>query len=170
MTTRRTCLNGGLPPPKESVSPEKAHWRIETRRIVRIPTTPEACGLCGCWQLVAVYRDCLEMGPRKRKPEDAVGYYASSIACRETTDESMLEYIRGHWSGIENGTHHMRDVSFGEDACRVAERTAAHVLASLRNIGVGLYELERAQGTASKAGCKSHCRRMTFAMAFGMIS
>jgi hypothetical protein len=151
------------------VSPEKAHWRIETRRIVRIPTTPEECGLCGCWQLVAVYRDCLELGPRKRKPEDAVGYYASSLAYRETTDEAMLEYIRGHWAGIENGTHLMRDVSFGEDACRVAERTAAHVLASLRNIGVGLYELARAKGRASKAGCKSHCRRMTFAMAYSMI-
>lgn len=170
MNTRRTCSNGGFPPPKESASPEKGHWRIETRRIARVPTTPEQCGLCGCWQLAAVYRDCVELGPKKRKPEDAVGYYASSVAYGQTTDEGMLEDIRGHWSGIENGTHLMRDVSFGEDACRVADRTAAHALASLRNLAVGLYELERSKGRASKAGCKSHCRRMTFAKAYGMIS
>jgi hypothetical protein len=152
------------------VSPEKGHWRIETRRIVRVPTTPEECGLCGCWQLVAVLRDCVELGPEKRKPEDSVGYYASSLAYGETTDEGMLADIRGHWAGIENGTHLMRDVSFGEDACRVADRTAAHALASIRNLAVGLYELERSKGRASKAGCKSHCRRMTFAQAHGMLS
>lgn len=170
MNTRRTCSDGRLPPPEGSVSPEKGHWRIETRRIVRVPTTPEDCGLCGCWQLAAVLRDCVELGPRKRKQEDAVGYYASSIAWGETTDEGMLEDIRGHWVGIENGTHLMRDVSFGEDACRVANRTAAHALAALRNLAIGLYELERAAGRASEAGCKSHCRRMTFSRAHKLLS
>lgn len=170
MNTRKTCLNGRFPPPEGSVPYEKGHWRIERRRIVRIATTPAECGLCGCWQLMAVIRDCIELGPKKRKPGDAVGYYASSIAYDETTDEGMLDYIRGHWSGIENGTHLMRDVSFGEDACRIADRTAAHALASLRNLSVGLYELERSKGRASKAGCKSQIRLMTFSKAYGMIS
>lgn len=170
MNTRKTCWSGSLPPPKESAPREKGHWRIEDRRIVRIPTTPEECGLCGCWQLVAVHRDCIELGPKKRKQGDAIGYYASSIAYGETSDDGMQDYIRGHWAGIENGTHLYRDVSFGEDACRVADRTAAHALASLRNLAVGLYELERSEGRASKAGCKSQSRRMTFAKAFGMIS
>lgn len=170
MRTRRTCLTGGFPPPEGSAPSEKGHWRIESRRIVRVPTTPEECGLCGCWQLVAVLRDCVELGPKKRKQEDAVGYYASSIACGEVTDEQMLDEIRGHWAGIENGTHLMRDVSFGEDACRVADRTAAHALASLRNLAIGLYELERSKGRASKAGCKSQSRLMTFTKAYGMIS
>ena len=137
---------------------------------MRIATTPEECGLCGCWQLVAVFRVCIELGPKKRKEEDSVGYYASSIAYGDTTDDGMLDYIRGHWASIENGAHLMRDVSFGEDACRVADRTAAHALASLRNLAVGLYELERSEGRASKAGCKSQSRLMTFAKAYGMIS
>ena len=52
--------------------------------------------------------------------------------------------IRGHWSAIENGTHYRRDVTLGEDACRTANRPGAAVLASLRNLANGLYELERA--------------------------
>ena len=64
----------------------------------------------------------------------------------------------------------MRDISFGENACKVANRTAAHALAALRNLAIGLYELERSKGRASKAGCKSQCRRMTFAKAYVMIS
>ena len=166
---RKTCSNGGFPPHAGSAPSEKGHWRIESRRIVRAAVTPEEIGLCGCWQVVAVLRDCAELGPKKRGPGDAIGYYASSLAYGETTDAEMLDIIRGHWSGIENGTHLLRDVSFGEDACRVAERGGAHALATLRNLAVGLYELGRAAGKAAKAGCKSQTRRMTFSRAYGLI-
>jgi hypothetical protein len=39
---------------------------------------------------------------------------------------------RGHWT-IENPLHHVRDVTFGEDAGHAAQGTTAHVLAALRN-------------------------------------
>jgi len=42
------------------------------------------------------------------------GYYATSVAYGETTDDELLDAIRGHGSAIENGVHHRRDVSFGE--------------------------------------------------------
>lgn len=53
--------------------------------------------------------------------------------------------IRGHWSAIENGTHYRRDFSLGEDANRTASRPGAAVLASLRNLANGLYELRKEQ-------------------------
>jgi predicted transposase YbfD/YdcC len=49
----------------------------------------------------------------------------------------LLGYTRGHW-GIENGLHYTRDVTLGEDRCRVRRRQAPRVLASLRNVAVYL--------------------------------
>ncbi len=142
---------------------------MERRRLKRVAVTPEAIGLCGCWQVVAVRRERVLLDPRVEKPSDEIGYYATSIAEREMTDDELLEVIRGHWSAIENGVHHRRDVSFGEDACRVAKRQAAHALATLRNLAIGLYEIQNARGRVKASGLKSWSRRMTVATALGML-
>jgi hypothetical protein len=113
---------------------EKDHWRLDRRRLARVATTPEEIGLCGCWQVVAVRREREELDPRAKPPSDEIGYYATSLTTEELTEDELLEVIRNHWSAIENGVHHRRDVSFGEDACRVAQRSAAHALATLRNL------------------------------------
>jgi hypothetical protein len=49
----------------------------------------------------------------------------------------LLALDRGHW-GIENGLHHVRDVTLGEDACRVRSQNAPQVLAAARNLALGL--------------------------------
>jgi len=147
---------------------EKEHWRLDRRRLVRVAVTPEEIGLCGCWQVIAIRREREELDPRT-KPSDEIAYYATSVSLDELTDEEMLEIIRGHWSAIENGVHHRRDVSFGEDACRVAQRSAAHALATLRNLAIGLYEIQNSFGRAGTNGCKSWCRRMTVAQALKLL-
>ena len=43
----------------------------------------------------------------------------------------------GHW-GIENGLHHVRDQTLGEDACRVRRGNTPQVLAAARNLALGL--------------------------------
>jgi hypothetical protein len=48
-----------------------------------------------------------------------------------------LALTRLHWS-IENGLHYVRDVTLGEDRCRVRKGNASQVLASLRNVAVYL--------------------------------
>ena len=131
--------------------------------------TPEEIGLCGCWQVIAVRREREELDPRAEAPSDEIAYYATSVAEREMTDEELLDVIRGHWSAIENGVHHRRDVSFGEDACRVAQRSAAHALATLRNLAIGLYEIQKSLGHVDADGCKSWCRRMTVAAALALL-
>jgi hypothetical protein len=40
-------------------------------------------------------------------------------------------YARGHWS-IENGTHYVRDVTFGEDASRVRTGDLPRAMAAVR--------------------------------------
>lgn len=148
---------------------EKHHWRLERRRIARVATTPEESGLCGCWQLVKVRRERQPVGSNPMKPSDEVQYYAVSLHYDETTDDELLAILRGHWSAIENGTHHRRDVTFGEDGCRVANRKAAHALATLRNLANGIYELEAARGKAGADGCASWLRGQTEADALALL-
>ena len=45
--------------------------------------------------------------------------------------------MRGHWE-IENGLHWVRDVTMGEDKCRVRKGNAPQVLAALRNASLHL--------------------------------
>jgi hypothetical protein len=148
---------------------EKDHWRLDRRRLVRVAVTPEEIGLCGCWQVIAVRRERQELDPRAKPGSDEIAYYATSVAFDEQDDDQLLEAIRDHWSAIENGVHHRRDVSFGEDACRVADRSAAHVLATLRNLAIGLFELQSARHRVDAKGLKSWSRRMTVATALRLL-
>jgi predicted transposase YbfD/YdcC len=51
------------------------------------------------------------------------------------TPERWNEWIRGHWR-IENGSHYVRDVAFGEDASRI--RTSPDIVARLRSFAYNL--------------------------------
>lgn len=73
-----------------------------------------------------------------------------------------MAVIRGHWSAIENGTHYRRDVTFGEDTCTTASRTGAAVLASLRNLANGIYELQKERKQTKVDSLKSWCQQQTF--------
>ena len=64
----------------------------------------------------------------------------------------LLGIARGHWE-IENRLHWVRDMSLGEDACRVRTGTAPQVLSGLRN--TVLYVL-RATGVVRIAEALRH--------------
>jgi hypothetical protein len=147
------------------VSWEKGHHRLERRRLKRVSVSPEEVGLRGAWQVLAVRRERVFLGRQAKAPGDETGYYITSVAAAQLTDAELLEAVRGHWDATENGSHHRRDVSFGEDACGVSHRGAAQVLACLRNLALGLYELARARGQTKAPGAKSASRRMTFGQA-----
>lgn len=152
-------------PPDAAVAWEKGHHRLDRRRLKRVTVSPEEIGLCGCWQVIAVRRERVELGRKAQPPSDAIGYYATSLGAAQRNDAELIQAIRDHWSAIENGAHHRRDVSFGEDACGVSQRGAAQVLACLRNLALGGYELARARGRTHAPSASSRCRQMTFAAA-----
>ena len=52
----------------------------------------------------------------------------------------VLTLVRGHWH-IENHSHWVRDVTFGEDASRVRSGSAPRVMATLRNVSISLLRL-----------------------------
>lgn len=127
--------------------------------------TPEEIGLCGCWQVIAVRRESLDLGDPEAKATVEVGYYVSSLSVGQRDDDGMGAAIRGHWSAIENGTHYRRDVTFGEDACQVKDRNGVAVLASLRNLANGIYELEVERGRTRVDTLRSWCQQQTFSSA-----
>jgi predicted transposase YbfD/YdcC len=137
---------------------------------VRLAVTPEQIGLCGCWQVIAVERYSRE----QHKPEESasleIGYYATSLTVDERSDAEILAAIRGHWSAIENGTHYRRDVTLGEDACRTANRKGAAVLASLRNLANGIYELQKERKETKADTLKSWCEQQTFTTVWPILN
>ncbi len=75
-----------------------------------------------------------------RKPgsyEKETAYLISSLDPRRHTPQELLALNRGHW-GIENKLHYVRDVTMGEDACRVRTNSAPEVLAGIRNSVIAL--------------------------------
>lgn len=139
---------------------------------MRAAVTPEEIGLCGCWQIIAVRRETIEivLGCNAGKLGDEIHYYASSIAHRQLSDQEIIEAIRGHWDAIENGSHYRRDVSFGEDMSQVKHRGCAQVMATLRNLAAGVYELKKERGHVKKGkGLKASCRRLTFSDALAIL-
>ena len=75
-------------------------------------------------------------------------YVITSLSAREAAPDCLAAYVRGHW-GIENKVHWVRDVTFGEDASTVRAGARPRVLATLRNLAIGLI---RQAGHTSIAG------------------
>jgi predicted transposase YbfD/YdcC len=59
-----------------------------------------------------------------------VRYYISSL---DVGVPRLARSVRGFW-GIENGLHYVREVSPGEDACRVRSGSSPQILGALRNV------------------------------------
>lgn len=64
--------------------------------------------------------------------------YGITSLPRDRADAArLLALARSHWK-IENQLHYVRDVTMGEDGCRVRTGSAPYVLASLRNAALAL--------------------------------
>ena len=157
------------PAPEAQAQWEKHHDRLERRHLARVAVSPEEIGLVGCWQVIAVKRERQSLDPADPKAEPEVGYYATSLALEELDAEEISAVIRDHWSAIENGVHHRRDVSFQEDGCRVQHRVGAEMLASLRNLAIGLYELELDRGRTQAGSLRNWMKSQTFGNAHRML-
>jgi predicted transposase YbfD/YdcC len=83
-----------------------------------------------------VYRITRERWEQGRHAVE-VAYRITSLRPDQADASRLLELDRGHW-GIENGLHHVRDVTLGEDACRVRTDHAPQALAAARNLALGL--------------------------------
>lgn len=132
--------------------------------------------MVGCWQILAIKRERIELAPLRAQPkedekdrEPELGYYVTSIGHRETSDQALIDAVRDHWGAIENGTHHIRDASLGEDRSRIAHPIAARVIATLRNLAIGIYNLDQARKGSKASSLPSWQRKLTISKAIRFI-
>jgi hypothetical protein len=120
---------------KRAETVEKGHGRIETRRIAVRTKLPSR--LDQNWPgITAICRIERIRELKDRCSRDCV-YAITSIALEDLEPVGLLQLSRNHW-GIENRLFHVRDVTFGEDACRVRSGSAPRALADMRSAALTL--------------------------------
>jgi hypothetical protein len=101
-------------------------------------------------------------GGRVVKAEVEVSYAVTSLPPERAGAAALLRLLRGHW-GIENGAHHVRDVTFDEDRCQVRSGAAPQAFAACRNLASAL--LRRAGHVNIAAARRTHAGRPCLAVA-----
>ena len=74
----------------------------------------------------------------------------TSLTPEQADASRLLKLNREHWS-IENRLHYVRDRTFDEDRSQVRKRAAPHMMASLRNLAIGLLRLAGASTNIAAA-------------------
>lgn len=122
---------------------DKGHGRIERRRITSTTALKGYSDWPGLEQAFELERQRTVHGQTTTE----IAYGITSLP-RELADaRALLSLCRSHW-GIENNLFRTRDMTFGEDACRVRRGTAPQILAALRNVAIRLLH---AAGASNKA-------------------
>ncbi len=70
-------------------------------------------------------------------PASRVRFYVTDLTTDDAGIEHLFRLVHGHWS-IENGLHWVRGVTFGEDLSQVRTGTLSRILATLRNLAIGM--------------------------------
>jgi predicted transposase YbfD/YdcC len=137
----------------------------------RVTVSPEEAGLCGCWQFLAVWRERQELRQDKVvQSSEEYAFYCTSAAPNQYSAPRLLQALRDHWAATENGAHYRRDVSLGEDASRISSRSGAYVMATLRNLLLGLMELQRHRGKTQARSFPGWRRNLTNTQTIQLIT
>lgn len=104
------------------------------------------------------------------KSSEEYAFYCTSAAPKQYSAQHLLQAIRDHWAASENGSHYRRDVSLGEDASRISGRSGAYVMATLRNLLLGLMELQRHRGKTQARTFPGWRRKLTTSQKIQLIT
>jgi predicted transposase YbfD/YdcC len=116
---------------------DRGHGRQEIRTIQVLPA-PSNIRFAHAHQVFLI----------ERHVHDLNGKHLSSIAVLGITDltakqaepAQILEFNRGQWA-IENRDHYVRDVTLGEDRCRVRTASRPSILATMRSYAISALRL-----------------------------
>src|SRR5262245_10441348 len=98
--------------------------------------------LSGClnWPGLAQVCRLTRVTARNAVETTEIHYAITSVPRSLANASQLLAWWQGHW-GIENRVHYVRDVAFGEDACRVRTGRAPQNLAAVRNAIISLLRM-----------------------------
>ncbi len=114
---------------------DRRRGRTEVRTI-KVSTEMNAY-LAPSWPFVAQVAQLTRTVTKAGKTTIEVVYLITTLTASKASPECLLDLNRGHWS-IENRTHYVRDVTFGEDRSRLRTGNAPQILAALRNLAITL--------------------------------
>jgi predicted transposase YbfD/YdcC len=124
-----------LPWRKAPVSEEahdRGHGRYEIRRLQVLSS--HALDFPHAAQAIRIIR---RVRDQKTKKWRTVTVYAiTSLTAQQAGPAELAGRIRGHWQ-IE-ALHHIRDVTYAEDASQIRTGNAPRAMASLRNLAIGI--------------------------------
>ena len=114
---------------------DTAHGRIETRCLTCSTMLNEYLDWPGLQQVFeyTTERKNIATGDTEIYKQ----YGITSLSPERATAADLLKYKRGHWT-IENRSHWIRDVVFGEDASQVRAADIPAIMAALRNTAIAL--------------------------------
>ncbi|MDQ3576524.1 MAG: ISAs1 family transposase [Actinomycetota bacterium] len=134
------AINAALPPAapgsEHHVETDRGNGKIVRRAIWVAPAT--GIDFPGAAQVFRIRRDTFDHAGNRLSKEIVHG--VTSLPAAQADPEMIARLIRRHW-GIENKSHWVRDVVYREDHQHAYAGTGAQVMATLRNLTLGLLRL-----------------------------
>jgi predicted transposase YbfD/YdcC len=131
----KTALKAMANDLRRAQTTDKAHGRLEQRRITSSGLLAGRLDWPGLKQVFKIEREVEEVATGKKRSETVYG--VSSLSDKQADAKRLLEVVRKHWM-IENGLHYRRDWSLREDYGRLRIGEAAQAMAVINNLVVGL--------------------------------
>lgn len=141
-------------PESEARTVDKAHGRLEVRHLRVSSELSEY--LAPRWPQVAQVFQIERTITRHGKTTRELVYGLTSLTPLQATPSQLLALVRHHWH-IENRSHWRRDVTLGEDACRLTLGQVPQVLAALNNCVLAIVDFLRQPNLA--AATRFFCAR-----------
>jgi predicted transposase YbfD/YdcC len=136
----------------------KGHGRVETRTLTRSTALRDYVDWPDLAQAFQLTRQRRQNGQTTTE----TSYGITSLPVDRADAATLLHLTRQHW-GIENRVFHVRDVTCGEDHCRVRTGAAPMILSTLRNVALNLLRWKHVPNIA--AAFRRHAARPLEALA-----
>ena len=116
---------------------DRGHGR-EEHRILQVTAVAAGIAFPHAAQAIRVTRRIRPLSGQKKWRTVTV-YAITSLDAAQAAPGQLAQWIRGHWQ-IEL-LHHIRDVSYGEDASQIRTGSGPQAMAALRNLGIGILKM-----------------------------
>ncbi|WP_260149046.1 ISAs1 family transposase [Streptomyces sp. PanSC9] len=126
------------------------HGRREVRRL-KVCTVDAGLLFPHAVQAIEIKRR--RVNTNTGKVQTKTVYAVTSLAPGQADPARLAELLQGHWS-VE-ALHHVRDVTYAEDASKIRTGSAPRAMTTLRNLAIGLM---RQAGWTNIAAAADHYR------------
>jgi predicted transposase YbfD/YdcC len=138
--TLLAAINAALPPAapgsEHHVETDRGNGKIVRRAIWVAPA--DGVEFPGAAQVFRIRRDTFDHAGNRLSKEVVHG--VTSLTAAQADPQQLARFVRRHWS-IENKSHWVRDTVYREDHQHAYAGTGAQVMATLRNLTLGLLRL-----------------------------